>query len=133
MPPTFPERQLVTGITLVIEGGHTVVDDVNDPLDLAPTCGGTTGTAGSAPCLVNGDPRVTVDGHKEVQGAGEHHFDGGIRITAVNLPLECQRFGEYLMWGGLDEEQRLRNGTRWLRSAGAVSFIFDVDRYSHGI
>lgn len=126
LPVTFPERQLVTGVALVTDGGHTIMVEIVDPLDLSPTCQGTVDAGGSAPCLVNGGLRVTVDGREEVHGgAGEYRFDGDIQITAFNLPLECQRFGDYLMWGGLDEEQRLRSGSRGLRSAGAVSSIFE--------
>ncbi|CAN0107252.1 unnamed protein product, partial [Scytosiphon promiscuus] len=93
------------------------------PLNLEPTCKGTA--AGSAPCLVKGGLRITVDGREEVQGAGEYYFDGGIHITAVNLPLECQRFGDFLMWGNLDEEQKQRSGSRSLRSAGTTTSIFE--------
>lgn len=129
LPTTFPERQLVTGVGLVTEGGHTIVVDIIDPLDLAPTCQeiADAASAGSipAPCLVNGGLRVTVDGREEMQGAGEFRFDGGIHITAVNLPLECQRFGDYLMWGDLDNEQKLMHRARNLRSTGAVTSIFD--------
>ncbi|CAM9544860.1 unnamed protein product, partial [Laminaria digitata] len=129
LPATFPERQLVTGVALVTEGGHTITVDIVDPLDLAPTCQQTADavSAGStsAPCLVNGGLRVTVDGQEEVPGAGEHHFDGGIHITAVNLPLECQRFGDYLMWGDLGEEQKLMHAGRKLRSTNTVTSIFE--------
>eukprot|EP00752_Nemacystus_decipiens_P011582 g10286.t1 len=127
LPETFPERQLVTGVALVTDGGHTITVDIEDPLDLAPTCRGTADTTtGSAPCLVNGGLRMIVDGHEEMRRAGEYHFDGDVDITAVNLPLECQRFGDYLMWGDLDEEQRLRSNSRGLRSAGgAVTSIFE--------
>ncbi|CAN0267403.1 unnamed protein product, partial [Scytosiphon promiscuus] len=93
------------------------------PLNLKPTCEGTAG--GSALCLVKGGLRITVDGREEVQGAGEYHFDGGIHITAVNLPLECQRFGDFLMWGNLDEEEKQRSGSRSLRSAGTTTSIFE--------
>ncbi|CAN0190069.1 unnamed protein product [Laminaria digitata] len=126
---TFPERQLVTGAALVAEGGHTITLDIVDPLDLSPTCQGTAdaGTAGSTlgPCLVNGGLRVTVDGHEEMPSAGEYQFDSGIHITAVNLPLECQKFGGYLMWGELGEEQKLMHAERNLRSAGGVTSIFE--------
>lgn len=125
LPATFPERQLVTGVALVTDGGHTIVIDIEEPLDLAPTCHGTAAAVGSAPCLANGGLRVTVDGREEVQGAGEHHFDGDIHITAVNVPLECQRFGDYLMWGGLDDEQRLRGGSRNTRAVGGASSVFE--------
>lgn len=125
LPETFPERQLVTGVALITAGGHTIVADIVAPLDLAPTCQGTADDAGSAPCLVNGGLRVTVDGREEMQAAGEYHFDGGIHITGVNLPLECQRFGDYLMWAGLDEDQRLRSASRSLRSTGTVTSIFE--------
>ena len=129
LPTAFPERQLVTGVALVLEGGHTIMVDIVDPLDLAPTCHDTTDVAndGSAlgPCLVNGGLRVTVDGREEMQGAGESHFEGGIHITAVNLPLECQRFGDYLMWGDLNEKQKLMHADRNLRSPGLVTSIFD--------
>ncbi|CAM9453541.1 unnamed protein product, partial [Scytosiphon promiscuus] len=93
-------------------------------MNLEPTCQGTA--AGSAPpCLVNGGLRITVDGRAEVLGAGEYHFDGGIHVTAVNLPLECQRFGDFLMWEDFDEEQRQRSGSRSLRSAGSTRSIFE--------
>ena len=129
LPTTFPERQLVTGVAVVTEGGHTITVDIVDPLDLAPTCRGTADAARSestsAPCLVNGGMRVTVNGREEMPGAGEYHFDGGIHITAVNLPLECQRFGDYLMWGNLGEEERLMHAGRSLRSAGSVTSVFE--------
>ena len=129
LPSTFPERQLVTGVAMVTEGGHTITVDIVDPLDLAPTCQNTADAARSgstsAPCLVNGGLRVTVNGREEMPGAGEYHFDGGIHITAVNLPLECQRFGDYLMWGDLGEEQKLMRAERNLRSAGSVTSIFE--------
>ena len=89
-PTTFPELQLVTKVALVTEGGHTFVVDVVDPLDCPPICYDTTNVAndGSAlgPCLVNGGLRVTVNGRTEIQGADESRFDGGIHMTAVNLP-----------------------------------------------
>ncbi|MEP6167814.1 MAG: hypothetical protein ABJ208_03850, partial [Rhodopirellula bahusiensis] len=129
LPTTFPERQLVTGVAVVTEGGHTITADVVDPLDLAPTCQNAAEAAKSgstsALCLANGGLRVTVDGREEMPAAGEYHFDGGIHITAVNLPLECQRFGDHLMWGDLGEEQKLEHVSRSLRSAGPVTSIFD--------
>ena len=124
LPTTFPERQLVTGVAVVTEGGHTVKAEIADPLDLTPTCADSGGST-SAPCLVNGGLRVTVDGREEVRGAGEFHYDGGIHITAVNLPLECQRFGDYLMWGNLSVEQKLTHTGRNLRSTSAVTSIFN--------
>lgn len=125
LPKTFPERQLVTGVALVTEGGHMIVADIADPLELEPTCEFTADAIGSAPCLINGGLRVTVDGREQMQRAGEYHLDGDIHITAVNLPLECQRFGDYMMWGDLDKEQRLRGGSRSLRSVETATSIFE--------
>lgn len=123
LPDTFPDRQLVTGVALITSGGHSVTLEVSDPLDLTPTCNDHD-TAGGARCLVGGALRVTVDGRDEVQHTGEFHFDGDIDITAVNLPLECQRFGDHRMWVNLPEEQKLMHpGKRDLRAArGATSF-----------
>ena len=126
LPDTLPERQLVTGVAVVTEGGHTITVEIVDPLDLAPTCQETTDAAGggltSSPCLVEGGLRVHVDGREEMRGAGEYHFNGGIHITGVNLPLECQRFGDYIMWGNLGEKQKLMRAGCSLRT---IPSIFD--------
>eukprot|EP00904_Undaria_pinnatifida_P007796 jgi/Undpi1/4146/HiC_scaffold_16.g07513.m1 len=121
LPETFPERQLVTGVAAVTEGGHRITVDIVDPLDLAPVCQHPANAEfTSASCLVNGALRITVDGREEMPVAGEYHFDGGIHITGVNLPLECQRFGDYLMWGDLDEEEKLMHGRRNLRTTTSM-------------
>lgn len=97
---TFPERYLLARFALVTEGGHTTTVGIADLIDIAPTCQGTVDATSTGPTsrlsLVHSG--ATVDGREQMPGAGSSHVDCVIRITAVNLPLECQWFGHYLMW-----------------------------------
>lgn len=120
LPESFPDRQLITAIALTSKDGHFVMIEVVKPLDLSPSC--VVGPRGE-PCLAGGALRVTVDGHDVMSYPGTSHFDDSISITALNLPLECQRFGDHKMWVNMPEEQKLtRPGRRSLR-ASPVSII----------
>lgn len=61
LPEEFPGRQLITGVSLVSAGGHSLVIEANNPY--------TTETAGCppdriVPCLAEGSLRITVDGEQ---------------------------------------------------------------------
>ena len=65
LPETFPERQLVTGVAVVTDGGQTMMDeavepaDVVDPADLAPTCQDNI-SAEATSALLPGKAEVSV-------------------------------------------------------------------------
>lgn len=61
LPEEFPDRQLVTGVSLVSTGGHSLIIEADNPY--------TTETAGCppdmmVPCLAEGSLRITVDGEQ---------------------------------------------------------------------
>lgn len=124
LPETFPERQLITGVALITEGGHSVTIEVKDPLDLEPSCPAAEGKEGWRPCLAGGALRVTVDGNDVVQHPGSFSFVNGVEVTAINLPLECQRFGDHGMWVSMPDAQKLATpNSRSLRAISVVSLV----------
>lgn len=118
LPTTFPDRQLITGVALVTTSGHSTTIEVASPLDLSPLC-----TGDEQPCLANGALRVTMDDQEVMQQPGDFHFDGEMAITAMNLPLECQRFGDHQMWVDMPEDEKLTHaGSRKLYT-GTTSIV----------
>ncbi|CAM9361358.1 unnamed protein product [Ectocarpus sp. 4 AP-2014] len=101
LPEEFPDRQLVTGLS-VMAGGHSLVIEVTNPYE-TDTAGGCPDGA-PAPCLANGGLSVTVDGEKEADNSPLLHtvrdetLPGGIQVSAANLPVECWQFGGDKIW-----------------------------------
>ncbi|CAM9126794.1 unnamed protein product [Ectocarpus sp. 13 AM-2016] len=93
----FPNRQLMTGLTVLSEG-HSLVIEVANPYTI-----GTDGCPeGVSPCLANGGLRTYVDGQEadELLRFSRHVpvGDGAITVSATNLPVECRQFGGDKIW-----------------------------------
>ncbi|CAM9261580.1 unnamed protein product [Ectocarpus sp. 13 AM-2016] len=102
LPEEFPERQLITGLS-VISGGHSLVVEVTNPYETDTNNGCPDGMP--TPCLANGGLRVTVDGQKGMDDSPLLHPvrgsilpGGSIEVSAANLPVECWQFGGDAIW-----------------------------------
>ena len=110
LPDEFPDRQLITGLSLLSEG-HSYVIEVKNPYDID-----TTGCpSGISPCLSDGGLRAVVDG-EEVDGllrfSRDEYVVDGITVSASNLPAECRQFGGDKIWARMYNE--MLQGTRQL-------------------
>ena len=102
LPEEFPDRQLITGVSVISEG-HSLVIEVTNPYDV--------NTAGCPPdmsiCLSNGGLRAVVDG-EEVDGllqfSRDEYVTDGITMSASNLPVECRQFGGDKIWARMYDE-----------------------------
>ena len=105
LPEEFPDRPLITGLSVLSEGPSFVID-VKNPYDI-DTDGCPSGTM---PCL-----RAVVDG-EEVEGllhfARNEHVLDGITVSASNVPAECRQFGGDNIWARMYDE--MLQGTREL-------------------
>lgn len=102
LPQEFPDRQLITGIS-VLTAGHSLVIEVRDPytVDTAPC------PAGISPCLANGGLRAVVDGvenQRMLTSLRRESVADGITVSASNLPVECRQFGGDKIWATMYEE-----------------------------
>ncbi|CAM9432614.1 unnamed protein product [Hapterophycus canaliculatus] len=103
LPDEFPDRQLMTGGSVMWEG-HSLVIEVKEPYTID-----TDGCPEDiSPCLANGGLRMFVDGQemdellrfsRQVPVAG-----GAISVSASNLPVECRQFGGDRIWARIYEE-----------------------------
>ena len=110
LPQQFPDRQLITGLSVLSEG-HSLVIEVKNPYDID-----TNGCPPElAPCLANGGLRAFVDG-QEVEGLLRFSRDesvvDAITLSASNLPAECRQFGGDKIWARMYDE--MLQGTRQL-------------------
>jgi len=114
MPEEFPDRQLVTAVSILSAGGHSLVIEVKDPY--------ITDTEGCAddspvPCLANGALRVIVDG-EEISGLQAPieatELPGGRLVSSANLPVECRPFGGDRIWAA--QHAATADGRRSLRA-----------------
>lgn len=120
--PDFPDRQLLTAVSLIFGGGskHSLVIEVVDPhtIDNEKKCsiltddnGGGFGVGNTlngngfrseGSCLANGALRILVDGQEypalSSPTAGVTLPDGDTVVSAMNLPAECQPFGGDKVW-----------------------------------
>lgn len=108
LPEEFPNRQLVTGVS-VLAAGHSLAIEVKNPY--------TTATDGCptdvSPCLANGGLRAVVDGY-DVEDL--LHFSrrasvagNTILVSASNLPVECRQVSTCLLFVVVN---RLERGTK---------------------
>lgn len=102
LPEDFPERQYLTGVS-VLSGGHSLVVEVKDPYSVA-----TNGCPyGISPCLADGALRIIVDG-KEAKDllavTRDVRVTEGIYLSAANLPAECREFGGTQAWARIYRE-----------------------------
>ena len=102
LPDEFPDRQVITGLSVISEG-HSFVIEVTNPYNV--------NTAGCPPdmstCLSNGGLRAVVDG-EEVDGllrfSRDEYVTDGIALSASNLPVECRQFGGDKIWARMYDE-----------------------------
>ena len=102
LPDEFPDRQLVTGLS-VISKGHSLVLEVTDPYH--------TDTKGCpkwmSPCLAAGGLSAFVDGdeaHDLLRFSRDKYVADGIVVSASNLPVECRQFGGDRIWARMYDE-----------------------------
>ncbi|CAM9237150.1 unnamed protein product, partial [Hapterophycus canaliculatus] len=103
LPDEFPGRQLVTGLSLLVEG-HSLVIEVKDPYTVH-----TEGCPhGVSPCLANGGLRAVVDGAEADDlirfSRTALVADDLIVVSASNLPVECRQFGGDRIWARMYKE-----------------------------
>eukprot|EP00903_Cladosiphon_okamuranus_P013230 g12337.t3 len=126
LPEEFPDRQLVTGVS-VLSQGHSIVIQVINPyaVDSFDGCPGDI-----SPCLANGGLRVEVDGVE----AGGRLLGGVIRdervaediyVSASNLPVECRQFGGHIIWARMYEE--MLQGKRELASESFEDWVLKFE------
>lgn len=113
MKDEFPDRQLVSAISLLTNDGHSLLIEVNDPY-VTETDGCPQDS--SAPCLAEGGVRILVDG--EVSSPMQHpgdsvHLSGGVIFSAANLLPECRPFGGDRIWAA--QFEKMMAGRRSLR------------------
>ena len=102
LPDDFPNRQLITGLSIVAEGRSLVIE-VTNPYDV-----GTDGCPrGFSPCLADGGLRAIVDGEEVddlLRFSRNEYVADGIALSASNLPVECRQFGGDKIWANMYEE-----------------------------
>ncbi|CAN0226416.1 unnamed protein product [Scytosiphon promiscuus] len=111
LPAEFPDRQLVTGLSVMAEG-HSLAIEVKNPYTV-----NTDGCPqGVSPCLANGGLRAVADG-TEVDdllrfSRAERVAGDLISMSASNLPVECRQFGGDKIWArmfnAMMQSRRLR-------------------------
>lgn len=121
----FPDRQLITGLSILSEG-HSLVVEVDDPYSVD-----TEGCLdGISPCLSNGGLLVVTDGQESnhlLHPTRDEYIGGGMRVSASNLPVECRLFGGSTVWAQMYEE--MMEGSRQL--GDGVSFEDWVMTFDH--
>ena len=93
----YPDRQLVTGLS-VISDGRSLVVEVKDPDTVATTCF----LDGITPCFAGDALRVTLDGSEAndltYPMGNKIIHSGAMVLSAANLLAECTKFGGEKSW-----------------------------------
>ena len=104
LPEDFPNRQYVTGVS-ILHHGHSMVIEVIEPYS-----GDTPGCPdGVFPCLADGGLRFVVDGQESnafLSPIRNEIVEDAFELSSSNLPLECHEFGGGEEWELLYEEMR---------------------------
>eukprot|EP00752_Nemacystus_decipiens_P016691 g14929.t1 len=113
----FPDRQLMTSLSVITEG-HSLVIEFANPYNVD-----TDGCPeGVSPCLANGGLRMIVDGQQvdELLGFSRQVpvADGAITVSASNLPVECRQFGGDRIWASMFQD--MMEGRRQLLSGESL-------------
>ena len=119
LPDDFPNRQLITGMSILSEG-HSVIIAVNDPYSVdTDGCNNR-----KTPCLCDGAINVVVDG-QDVDGllhpSRDVYVTDGITMSASNLPVECWQFGGDKIWARMYDE--MLQGRRQLARSSFEDWI----------
>lgn len=99
--PEFPERQYITGIS-VMSNGHSLVIEVKDPYSVETD--GCVPLGVGFPCLAEGGLRIAVDGEEVyniLSDVRDESVADGIFLSATNLPVECREFGGSKLWASI--------------------------------
>ena len=117
-PEDFPDRQLVTGLS-VISDGNSLVIEVKDPYTTV-----TSGCSGEQPvCLANGGLSASVNGQEAGQllrPTRDAYVADGIDMSGSNLPVECRQFGGDKLWARMYAE--MLRGKRQLLLNTEITF-----------
>lgn len=102
LPDLFPDRQLITGVS-ILHGDHSLVIEVSHPYSVStPGC-----PNGVSPCLSDGGIRLLVDGKESESLLGpvrDEFVTDGISLSSSNLPVECWQFGGDKIWARMYDE-----------------------------
>ena len=117
-PEDFPDRQLVTGLS-VLSDGNSLVVEVKDPYTTV-----TSGCSGEQPvCLANGGLSASVNGQEAGQllrPTRDAYVADGIDMSGSNLPVECRQFGGDKLWARMYAE--MLRGERQLLLNTEITF-----------
>ena len=123
-PEEFPDRQLVTGVSLISDGNSLVIE-VKDPYTTV-----TTGCPGEQSlCLANGGLRAIANGQEAGQllvPTRDAFVNDGIDISASNLPVECRQFGGDKIWARMYAE--MLDGGRELAIETFEDWVLSFDQ-----
>ena len=104
LPEDFPDRQYITGVSILSQG-HSLVFEVIDPYS-----GETPGCPdGIFPCLVEGGIRILVDGEESnalLSPTRDETIVDTFEVSSSNLPTECREFGGGKEWAHVYSEKR---------------------------
>ena len=120
----FPDRQLVTGLSLISDGNSLVIE-VRDPYTTV-----TSGCPGEQSiCLSNGGLRAVANGQDATQllvPTRDAYVNDGIDISASNLPVECREFGGDKLWARMYAE--MLDGGRQLAVETFEDWVLSFDQ-----
>ena len=123
-PEDFPDRQLVTGLS-VISDGNSLVVEVKDPYTTV-----TSGCPrGQAVCLANGGLSASVNGRNAAQllvPTRDVYVADGIDLSGTNLPVECRQFGGDKLWARMYDE--MLQGERQLQAETFENWVLSFDQ-----
>ena len=104
LPEEFPNRQYVTGVS-ILQYGHSLVIEVIEPYSgHTPSC-----PVDVVPCLADGGLRFLVDGEESkmlFNPTRNENVVDTFEVSSSNLPTECREFGGGEEWDLLYEEMR---------------------------
>lgn len=112
LPNEFPDRQLITAVSVQSEGNSLVLEVKNPDTTVTNGC-----PVGISPCLADGGLRITSNGRenaKLVRPTIDAQLDGSIMLSASNLPAECRQFGGDVVWAKIFNE--MRKGARRIQA-----------------
>lgn len=96
LPDEFPDRQLITGLSIVSED-HSLVVEVKKTYTVSTD----DFSCDDSICLANGGLRAVVDGNETgglLRSTRDANVADGMTMSASNLPVECRQFGGDKIW-----------------------------------
>lgn len=125
LPADFPERQLITGVSVISQGNSIVVENT-DPYHVDPV-GCPEGL--ETPCLSNGGLTITVNGRNAPEllvPTQRVQVEEGLTVSSANLPVECRQFGGDRAWTLIFEE--MSAGRRHLNEETFEEWVLRFDQ-----